>query len=295
MDADLDKFKRLQTLPVSAVVLDSTGTIVGVNDAWKSFGERNGLCVPDFGIGANYLTYCGPDRDASPTLADDLRDVLAGRRDMVTMIYPCHSPTVQRWFFLIGFPLSLKQVSRRRDPARRADEAIAAARLVERFRAEGRTGRSGLMSRIADTVEASVSGSLASQLAAMMQEPSDSACHHPTDRHGKRGSRAQQAADANSGAARRRQDQRGDRQGAVPVTAYDQAARVGDPEAAECQEPDAGGADRFELAAQGRGWKRGLAASVGRPIRQTKWVRRWPRRTLIIFDIAALNGPMAWR
>jgi DNA-binding CsgD family transcriptional regulator len=175
MDADLDKFKRLQTLPVSAVVLDSTGTIVGVNDAWKSFGERNGLCVPDFGVGANYLAYCGPDREASPTLADDLREVLAGHRDMVTMIYPCHSPSEQRWFFLIGFPLSLKQS---------AGVAILHAELTKLLPLPGLPGASvrkgeqdasGLMGRIADTVEASVSNSLATQLAAMLQDPPDTA------------------------------------------------------------------------------------------------------------------------
>ena len=93
-------------LPVSVAILDRSGTIVGVNDAWKDFARRSGLKIPDFGIGASYLHYCGSERSGSLQLADELRDLLAGRRDLLTRIYPCHSPTERRWFFMLGLPLS---------------------------------------------------------------------------------------------------------------------------------------------------------------------------------------------
>jgi DNA-binding CsgD family transcriptional regulator len=171
----LDKFERLETLAVNAVVLDRSGKIVGVNDAWKSFGRRNGLRLPKYGIGANYLAYCGTEQRAAPTLAQDLRELLAGRRDMVTTTYPCHSPTVQRWFFLIGFPLSFKPVSGVAILHAELTKLLPLPGIPSTLARKGKQDASGLMSRIADTVEASVSNSLASQLAAMMQGPSKSA------------------------------------------------------------------------------------------------------------------------
>jgi DNA-binding CsgD family transcriptional regulator len=168
-----NKFERLETLAVNAVVLDRTGNIVGVNDAWKSFGKRNGLRLPRYGIGTNYLAYCETEKRSAPGLAQDLRELLAGRRDMVTTIYPCHSPKLQRWFFLIGFPLSFNPVS---------GVAILHAELTKLLplpgmplTRKGKKDASSLMGQIADTVEASVSSSLTSQLVAMMQAPPKSA------------------------------------------------------------------------------------------------------------------------
>ena len=39
MTVKLDRFKELQALPVSTVILGSDGAIVGVNDAWKDFAD----------------------------------------------------------------------------------------------------------------------------------------------------------------------------------------------------------------------------------------------------------------
>ena len=93
-------------LPVSVAILDRSGTIVGVNDAWKDFGRRSNLRIPNFGVGANYLLYCQSERSDSVQLINDLRDLLAGKLDLLTRIYPCHSPTERRWFFMFGLPLS---------------------------------------------------------------------------------------------------------------------------------------------------------------------------------------------
>ena len=48
-------------LPVSVAILDRSGTIVGVNEGWKDFGRRSDLRTANFGVGANYLNYCGSD------------------------------------------------------------------------------------------------------------------------------------------------------------------------------------------------------------------------------------------
>ena len=93
-----------QLLPVIVAILDRSGTIVGVNDAWKEFARRSGLRIAGFGVGANYLHYCSSSD--SPRLLDDLKSLLAGKVDLVTRIYPCHSPTMASWFYMIALPLA---------------------------------------------------------------------------------------------------------------------------------------------------------------------------------------------
>jgi DNA-binding NarL/FixJ family response regulator len=99
--------QALNTLPVSAAVLDGSGTIVAVNDTWKEFGRRNGLGIPDWGVGASYLKYAGGKGRRSARFVRDLKDLLDGRLDLLTTIYPCHSPSQKRWFLLVGVPFPL--------------------------------------------------------------------------------------------------------------------------------------------------------------------------------------------
>jgi len=109
MKSAVAMFETMNSLPASAVILDSSGRIVAVNDTWKEFGRQNGLRVPNSAIGSNYLQYCRSDEPTSRRLETKLRALLAGHLDLLTFIYPCHSPTQERWFSLIGFPLSLDQ------------------------------------------------------------------------------------------------------------------------------------------------------------------------------------------
>jgi DNA-binding CsgD family transcriptional regulator len=102
----VQRFKGLEALPVRGAVLDANGVIVGVNEAWKQFARKSGLQTPDFDVGRNYFDYCTVDLGNAPRLAQDLKDLIAGRLDLLTCTYPCHSPTRRAWFFLIGVPLS---------------------------------------------------------------------------------------------------------------------------------------------------------------------------------------------
>jgi hypothetical protein len=97
----VEAFKALKTLPVSVAILDSSGIIVAINDTWKDFRRRNGLRISNAGIGASYLEYC-----VDSEFATELRALLAGRLNLLTLVYPCHSPSQKRWFSLIGIPLS---------------------------------------------------------------------------------------------------------------------------------------------------------------------------------------------
>ena len=58
----VEKVEVPQALPVSVAILDPAGMIVGVNDAWRDFGERNGLRIANFGVGESYLHYCEAGR-----------------------------------------------------------------------------------------------------------------------------------------------------------------------------------------------------------------------------------------
>jgi DNA-binding CsgD family transcriptional regulator len=100
-------FKGLKSLPVSVAIVDASGTIVAVNTTWKQFGRRNGLRLPCSAVGVNYLQYCPTDEPNSRRFVTQLKALLAGRRDLLTSIYPCHSRTQSRWFSLIALPLSL--------------------------------------------------------------------------------------------------------------------------------------------------------------------------------------------
>lgn len=102
MRGAVEPFEALKALPVSVAILDASGKIVAVNDIWKEFGRRNGLRIPEAGVGANYLQYC-PESEFTV----ELRALLAGRLNLLTLVYPCHSPDEERWFSLIGIPLSL--------------------------------------------------------------------------------------------------------------------------------------------------------------------------------------------
>lgn len=92
------------TPAVRIAILDRTGRITAVNEAWKEFGIRSGLQLPDYGVGASYLAYCARD-NASNHVQHDIRELLAGRVNLITHVYPCNSPSGRSWFFMIGLPL----------------------------------------------------------------------------------------------------------------------------------------------------------------------------------------------
>ncbi|CAN5507487.1 hypothetical protein BH10PSE16_BH10PSE16_17980 [soil metagenome] len=91
----------LDALSGHIAVLDASGTILEINEAWSRFAiENQATCAS---VGANYLQHCG-DLSSSggetPVYAQGIRDVIAGRQTHFEMEYPCHSPTQQRWFVM---------------------------------------------------------------------------------------------------------------------------------------------------------------------------------------------------
>ena len=128
------------------------------------------MCLPNFGIGANYLDHCGSA--TSRGIAKDLKELLSGRRDLVTTIYPCHSPKQQRWFFLIGLALATERRSGiailHVDLTKFLPIPIGGRALRAKPSQAPTIAASGILEAIANTVETSVSDNLASQLNAML-------------------------------------------------------------------------------------------------------------------------------
>jgi excisionase family DNA binding protein len=92
----------LSTLSAHVAIVDSSGTIVAVNGAWRDFAESNGAILSKVMESANYLGVCdsatGDQSEYAAAFAEGIRSVLAGRREGFEMEYPCHSPTEPRWF-----------------------------------------------------------------------------------------------------------------------------------------------------------------------------------------------------
>jgi PAS domain S-box-containing protein len=92
----------IDALSSHIAVLDESGVVLAVNDAWRRFADQNDFSGHDYAVGANYLAACEPgdaaciDRD----MAAGLRGVLSGRIELFEFEYPCHSPTERRWFVM---------------------------------------------------------------------------------------------------------------------------------------------------------------------------------------------------
>lgn len=83
-------------------ILNESGTIIAVNQAWRSYAETNGLADPEHGLGMNYLEICDAARGhgayEAHIVARGIRDVLASRYTTFRFNYPNHSPTARQWY-----------------------------------------------------------------------------------------------------------------------------------------------------------------------------------------------------
>lgn len=94
----------MDALSAHVAVLDKHGTILQVNQAWNDFGASNGG-MRDVGVGANYLAVLARSNSADALdVLRGLQQVLHGLQDRYQVIYPCHSPSQQRWFAMTATP-----------------------------------------------------------------------------------------------------------------------------------------------------------------------------------------------
>ncbi len=101
----------LDSMNIIMAVLDATGNIYMVNEAWRRQARES--CSPDqlahTGIGMNYLEVCRQARGISveeaPEALAGIEAVLQKRQSSFTLEYPCFSPTRQSWYLMSVTPL----------------------------------------------------------------------------------------------------------------------------------------------------------------------------------------------
>lgn len=94
----------LDAVPANLAVIDSTGKIVSVNEAWRAFALQNEFADRQYGIGTNYLDVCdaaaAAGDDIANAVATSLRHILNGSRLEETFEYPCATDRGERTFSL---------------------------------------------------------------------------------------------------------------------------------------------------------------------------------------------------
>ena len=93
----------LDALSGHIAVLDESGNILEVNEAWRRFADENHLTLSNYGIGSNYVQACEatlPQESEMYAYTAGIADVIAGRQSHFEIEYPCHSPTQERWFVM---------------------------------------------------------------------------------------------------------------------------------------------------------------------------------------------------
>jgi two-component system, LuxR family, sensor kinase FixL len=105
----------LDALSAQIAVLDASGRIVAVNEAWRRFArENNGDARLEEGIGIDYLEACLKVSDADPDRLGEracagIQAVMDGKRSEFSLEYPCHSSNQQRWFLMTVTPLGTQR------------------------------------------------------------------------------------------------------------------------------------------------------------------------------------------
>lgn len=92
----------LDSLSTHIAVLDESGTIVAVNEAWRRYAHQNGCIGGECDIGVNYLRVCeaadGPEEHEARLMGGGIRSVMAGGIPKFTFEYPCPSTERMQWF-----------------------------------------------------------------------------------------------------------------------------------------------------------------------------------------------------
>lgn len=98
-----------ESVEVPAVVLDGTGRILLVNQAWQRAATDRDADPAATGVGVDYLKVCeravGRCSEGAQQAADGIRAVLAGRTEQFTMDYPCHGGEEVEWSTVRVTPL----------------------------------------------------------------------------------------------------------------------------------------------------------------------------------------------
>ena len=99
-----DRFAHatIDALSSHLCVVDETGAIIAVNQAWKNFAEDNPPVNSNVLLGANYIEVCdnavGNDSPLASEFSTGIQAVIRGEINEFMAEYPCHSSNEERWF-----------------------------------------------------------------------------------------------------------------------------------------------------------------------------------------------------
>ena len=102
----------LNTLPAQIALLDSDGSILDVNDEWKSFTMECGFAGKQYGIGEDYIAFSGDSLGGEvekSMVSEGIRRVLEGRTEEFVHEYFCPRCKKQQWFKMVVTPLKGKE------------------------------------------------------------------------------------------------------------------------------------------------------------------------------------------
>jgi PAS domain S-box-containing protein len=90
----------LASLDGNVALLDKSGRIVAVNDAWVRFGRDNEARLPAIGVGVNYLDVIRDSGECARAVLHGIDSVLRGSACLFQREYRCEGPGGQRSFLL---------------------------------------------------------------------------------------------------------------------------------------------------------------------------------------------------
>jgi diguanylate cyclase (GGDEF)-like protein/hemerythrin-like metal-binding protein len=92
----------LDGLSANIALIDNSGAIVLVNQAWRDFASSNGIAPEFVSEGVSYLGVCDNSRSEcsydAHLFSEGMKNVLSGAMETFTLEYACHSASRQRWF-----------------------------------------------------------------------------------------------------------------------------------------------------------------------------------------------------
>jgi PAS domain S-box-containing protein len=177
-----ERFARatVDALSAEIAILDETGTIIAVNNAWRMFATANTPPGMNAHVaeGTNYLAVCehayGPNAEEAPSIADGIHAVMAGEQEEFSLEYPCPSPNEQRWFtahvtrFPSAGPLRIVVSHENISERKRVEAALLDERALLEQRVAERTIALTHAAQLKDEFLASMSHELRTPLTAVL-------------------------------------------------------------------------------------------------------------------------------
>jgi DNA-binding CsgD family transcriptional regulator len=103
---DSQQFARsvLNSLSAHIAILDASGVILEINEAWRRYGDPNTDDGGSGSVGVNYLAVCdaavGDEAQQARDVAAGIRSVISGERKEFLYDYPCHTPEGRHWYYM---------------------------------------------------------------------------------------------------------------------------------------------------------------------------------------------------